>query len=72
MKPQFDWSAFGADVRAKRKADGLTVRQLASKISVDNAPLCRAENGKPIGVANFLAILQWLKHYPKKYIKATK
>ncbi len=72
MKPQFDWSAFGADVRAKRKAEGLSMRALARAIPVDISVISRAESGKTLTIINFIVFLQWLRKPVHKYVNGGK
>jgi len=50
----------GELVSAWRKRNKLSVRQLASRIKVDQSALWRFEQGKPINDANWVKIATWV------------
>ncbi len=57
----FDAEAFGANVLARLKRDGMTFRQAAPLIPISPATLNRVANGKTPDVQTFLRLIRWLE-----------
>jgi transcriptional regulator with XRE-family HTH domain len=47
-------------VQLLRAVEGLTVRTAAEQIGISAPTLSRFENGKPVDLANFVKLLNWL------------
>jgi DNA-binding XRE family transcriptional regulator len=69
QRRDFKWSAFARDFRQARECQELGLREAARSLGVHHATLCRAEQGKPVEVADFVFLCDWLGVDPKAYPK---
>lgn len=64
----FKWKVFAREFREARESQELGLREAARTLGVHHATLCRAEQGKPIEVADFVFLCDWLGRDPKTYL----
>jgi len=67
--PGIEWTAFGAQLRAFREASGFGQREIARRLGIDHAALCRAEYGKPISTLHYLVLCRWIDEDPFAYAR---
>lgn len=67
-KRPFRWKDFARDVRAMRENMQLGLRESARCLKIHHATWCRAEQGKPIAVADFIFFCDWMGIDPTYYL----
>lgn len=65
-----DWYRFGKTLRCFREDAELGLREAANDAGIDKAAWCRAENGKPVSVVNYLALCTWMEVHPFRYFRS--
>lgn len=68
QRRDFRWDDFASDVRRQREGRELGLREASRSLGVHHATLCRAEHGKPIEVADFVFLCDWLGVEPARYL----
>lgn len=66
---EIDYSKFAKAVEAKRKAEGLSLRDAALEIGMNHATLFRAESGYAIKAHHFITLLYWMKTNVEQFRK---
>lgn len=56
----FDWEAFGRDVRATMAERGQSTRDVARQISVGHATVCRASQDRAVTVETMISLCEWM------------
>jgi DNA-binding Xre family transcriptional regulator len=67
---KIQWKQFASDIRAERASRDRGLRQFAKDIRMDKATVCRAEGGKPLTAANFLALCAACNCSPWAYFRS--
>lgn len=67
FRPQFKWKLFGKHLREMRQSADLGLREAARELKFDKATWCRAEQGKPISVPQFIFLCDWMDASPFQY-----
>lgn len=67
-----DWKAFGAALKVVRIFQKMSQDDVARACSVGHATVCRAESGKRIDAAPFVALCAYMRQNPVNYIVAPK
>ncbi len=66
-KMRFNWIDFANDLRAFRERRGLSLRELENSMPINKSTWCRAAQGKPIEVPQFIFLCELLRRHPKSY-----
>lgn len=64
---KFNWTDFGNDLRAYRDRSRMTLRELESSMPINKSTWCRAEQGKPIEVPQFIFLCELMRRHPRAY-----
>lgn len=66
---EFDWPAFGRDVRATMDEREMSTRNVARSISVGHATVCRATQDKAVTVETMFSLCNWMDVDASSYCK---
>lgn len=57
---EFDWEAFGRDLRATLTERMVSTRMVAAAISIAPATVCRATQDRPVNVETMFSLCDWM------------
>lgn len=64
---KLDWKKFGRHLRTLRGDAEIGLREVSRETGINKAAWCRAEQGKPVSVPNYLALCAWMETHPFRY-----
>lgn len=67
MSTRFKWNLFGKRLRAMREGADLGLREAARDLKINHATWCRAEQGRPINVPDFVMLCDWINEIPAHF-----
>lgn len=65
---RFKWAKLGRDIQSMMKANDLGLREAARSLRIHHATFCRAANGQPILVPDFVFLCAWIGRSPAAYL----
>jgi transcriptional regulator with XRE-family HTH domain len=64
------WKRFGRDIKIRRRAAGLSIRDVAKAVKITPATVSRADRGLPVSAETMLILSSYLLDTdPRVYIK---